>query len=177
MIDGSECPSPTAPIRSVASVRHSDPPSCPAFIFVFSSDQVAIERWFSKNFLCFVCRNVAHGDSSTQCGQAHAVPAGSWGSTVQSINIVVFSLRLSFTTGGLSATVLESDADTSFVGVCGEFWRSYPKINDGDCLDSDSGGEGKADCVFRFNTSTPLNNHLHMCSLTVAVNNWIHGRI
>lgn len=77
MIDGSECPSPTAPIRSVASVRHSDPPSCPAFIFVFSSDKVAIERWFSKNFLCFVCRNVAHGDSSTQCGQAHAVPAGS----------------------------------------------------------------------------------------------------
>ena len=50
MIDGGECPSPTAPIRSVASVRHSDPPSCPAFIFVFffSSDQVAMEPRFSK---------------------------------------------------------------------------------------------------------------------------------
>lgn len=77
----------------------------------------------------------------------------------------------------LPATVLESDADTSFVGVCGEFWRSYPKINGGDCLDSDSGGEGKADCVFRFNTSAPLSDRLHMCCTTVAVNNWIHGRI
>lgn len=102
------CPSPIAPIRSVAPVRHSGSPLVlSSFVSPLRPGAECMLRCL-VDFLCFVCRIVAHYDFLTRWGRAHAVPAGSWGSTVQSINIVMFSLCLSFTTGGLSATVLES---------------------------------------------------------------------